>query len=114
MLVLKAIPIFLVAGSMASSCFFKDADPPEPPPPDTGSCVAMCEHIGPSGLNCEEGGPVYNSDLPGPEGEPNQSCVDACEEWQANGIPVNPDCVAKSPNCEEIEAYRLKSPDECG
>lgn len=91
-------------------------DPVSPspnPPPDTDLCDKMCEHIGPNGLKCEEGQPVYNNDLPGPANVPNQSCAENCRELQTKGLFVNPRCVATVPSCDKIEDYRQKSVDAC-
>ena len=69
-----------------------DPASPQPNPiPDTDLCGAMCEKIGPKGLKCEEGEPVYNSDLPGERGKPNQSWLDRiilsqAQEYLAAGI----------------------------
>jgi hypothetical protein len=79
------------------------------PAPDTASCAAMCDHIGPKGLNCAEGKDVYDSDKPGPVGVPNSTCAQFCQYEQDNGIFVNPKCVAQVPSCEEIEQWRQKA-----
>lgn len=76
------------------------------PAPVTSDCESMCQNIGPEGLNCEEGGKVYDSDLPGEPGVPNQSCVGFCEKQQENGLDLNPRCVAKVRSCDEIETAR--------
>jgi hypothetical protein len=68
----------------------------------------MCSHIGPNGLKCEEGEPVYDSDIPGERGIPNQSCEDFCKQQQALGVFINPKCVMKVKSCDEIESARLK------
>ena len=73
----------------------------------------MCDHIGPTGLKCEEGTPVYNNDLPGPANVPNQSCADNCKELQTKGVFVNPRCVSTVPSCDKIEDYRQKAVDAC-
>ena len=86
--------------------------PPPVPPPDTDLCTVMCDHL--AGLGCEEGKPVYNNDLPGPEGVPNQSCSENCQELQDRGFFVNPKCVIDAPSCATIEDYRLREPDSCG
>jgi hypothetical protein len=84
---------------------------PPNPPPDTDWCATMCLHL--SRMGCEEGGPVYNNDLPGLEGIPNQSCADNCVELQDRGFFVNPKCVVDAPSCEEVEDYRQHEPDSC-
>ncbi len=86
-------------------------DPPIPPP-DTDWCTSMCDHL--KELGCEEGGPVYNNDLPGEEGAPNQSCSDNCKELQTKGFFVNPRCVSYVSRCDQIEDYRQRSPETCG
>jgi hypothetical protein len=88
--------------------------PPPNPPPDTDWCRTMCEHIGPKGLKCEEGEDVYNNDLPGPTGVPNQSCADNCVELQNKGFFVNPRCVTDVPSCDKIEEYRQHDAATCG
>lgn len=85
--------------------------PPPNPPSDTELCEEMCEHL--AGLGCEEGKPVYNSDLPGPVDVPNQSCTDNCIELQNSGYFFNPRCVAIVDSCEQIETYRERSPESC-
>lgn len=85
-------------------------NPPPGPTPDPdpamSACEAMCQHIGPKGLGCEEGDPVYDSDLPGEPGVPNQSCTSFCEKQQENGLDLNPRCVARVQSCSEIETAR--------
>ena len=84
--------------------------PPNVPPqpaPDSSSCDAMCKTIGPKdqgGLGCEEGNPVYDSDVPGPKDVPNESCGDFCRKQQTNGVHLNPSCVAKVKSCDQIDA----------
>lgn len=88
----------------------KHPDAPGPRPvdvPDSNQCQAMCDHL--KELGCEEGQPLYNSDLPGPAGVPNQSCTDWCGEIQAKGTFLNPRCVKKAPFCEMIEEWRKKT-----
>lgn len=85
------------------------AVPTPNPAPDATSCGAMCAHIGPSGLNCPEGQSVYDSDLPGPTGTPNESCTDFCTKQTNNGIFINPKCVAQVATCADIEAARQKT-----
>ena len=85
--------------------------PPVPTPvpqPDSSYCAAMCAHIGPSGLNCPEGQPVYDNSLPsdaGP-GVPNESCTQFCVQQQKNGVWINPRCVSQVTTCGGIEAAR--------
>jgi hypothetical protein len=72
----------------------------------------MCLHIGPKaqgGLGCEEGDPVYDSDLPGPKGVPNKSCTAFCTGQQANGVFVNPRCIIQVKSCGEIESARQRT-----
>lgn len=64
----------------------------------------MCDHIGPEGLGCPEGEPVYDSDLPGPRGEPNQSCEDFCLKQEENGLGLNPECVAQVESCDQVDS----------
>lgn len=85
--------------------------PPPNPPVDTNYCERMCQHL--ETLGCEEGEPVYNSDLPGPQDVPNQSCPAFCEELQGKGFFVNPRCVSTVPSCDQIEAYRKLDPQSC-
>jgi hypothetical protein len=87
--------------------------PPPNPPVDTDLCGAMCAHL--KSLGCEEGQDVYNSDMPGPTGVPNQTCQTWCEELQdaSHLFFVNPRCVATVTSCDQIEEYRKKEPALC-
>ena len=110
--------LYLLAVLILTGCpSYNPHDPSDPPapinPPDSDLCETMCDHIGPSGLDCEEGKPLYNSDLLGDPGVPNQSCADACHEWQDKGVFVNPRCVSTVPSCDLIEDYRQKDPAQC-
>lgn len=99
-------PVLLLIG-----CLQQPPVPPPTPPVDTNMCDEMCNHL--QTLGCEESKPVYNNDLPGPVGVPNQSCDDNCRELQAKGYFVNPRCVATVLVCDAIEAYRQKQPEQC-
>ena len=79
---------------------------PTPDPQSVSDCKLMCDHIGPEGLGCEEGEPVYDSDFAGEPGVPNRSCEQFCEKQQANGLDLAPRCVAEAQSCEEIETVR--------
>lgn len=68
-------------------------------------CGAMCAHF--MDLDCEEGKPFYDSDKPGPVGEPNTTCVEFCDSQMALGVDLNTACAAKAPTCAEIETYRM-------
>ena len=109
---LNTIVLTLLLTGCPSNSNIPDPVVPPVPPPDTDWCVTMCDHL--SKMGCEEGEPVYNNDLPGPEGIPNQSCSDNCMELQDRGFFVNPKCVVDAPSCEMIENYRLREPDSCG
>jgi hypothetical protein len=69
----------------------------------------MCAHIGPTGMNCPEGQSVYDSDVAGPVGTPNESCTDFCSKQEQNGVFINPKCVAQVTSCADIEAARKKT-----
>lgn len=100
-----AITIFL----SLCSCPQQAVSPNPLPAPDTDACGLMCTHIGPTGLNCQEGQDVYDSDKAGPKGVPNTSCTAFCQYEQDNGIFVNPRCVAQVSSCKDIEKWRQKS-----
>lgn len=90
-----------------------DPNPTPNPAPVVSDCEAMCQHIGPTkdgGLGCEEGNPIYDSDLPGTPGVPNESCTTFCEKQQENGVDLNPRCVVSVKSCGEIETARQ----QCG
>ena len=80
------------------------ASPTPFPVPDTGQCEAMCLHL--QALGCEEGKPLYDSDLPGAPGVPNETCTEDCEKQQNNGVFYNPSCVKKAASCSDIESAR--------
>lgn len=80
---------------------------PQPPvPPDTDLCGAMCQHF--RDLKCEEGQPLYDSDLPGPRGTPNLSCEAFCQKTHQSGVYLNPTCELKITACSQIESARQK------
>lgn len=105
---LLATLLLLLLGCPAT----REAPTPSPKPvPDTELIPEMCRHIGPvseGGLGCDEGNPTYNSDLPGPPGVPNQSCVDFYTELQDRGYFVNPRCILLVTSCDQIEPARQK------
>ena len=81
-------------------------------PPDTNLCAAACQHIGPvdaGGIGCEEGEPLYDSNKPGPEGVPNETCTEFCEHQQGQGVFVNPRCLMQITSCDQIESARAKT-----
>ena len=103
--------LFLLVIALVFGCHpAREAPSPNPPvPPDTDLCGQMCEHIGPKGLNCEEGKDYYDSDVAGPKGTPNATCLTFCKSQQEKGVFINPRCVAQVPACDQIEAWRKKT-----
>jgi hypothetical protein len=93
----------------AGTCLVPSIPTPGPQP-DSSFCAAMCAHIGPEGLNCPEGQPVYDSSRPSDAGRgvPNESCTQFCVQQQTNGVWINPRCVSQVTTCGGIEAARLK------
>jgi len=77
-----------------------------PIPTDTDLIPAMCTHL--QVLGCAEGKDLYDSDLPGPHGIPNETCAQFYEKQQDNGIFINPRCVMKVSSCADIESARQK------
>lgn len=106
---MRYIPLVLAI----SACATQDPYyvPTPTPPPDTDLVEAMCLHL--QRLGCEEGDPVYNDSLPGPEDVPNQDCSDFYRGLQGDGFPVNPRCVIAITRCSQIEDFRQKDPDQC-
>lgn len=102
-------PLLLLA-LVLIGCPSPAVSPTPAPAPDSDACVTMCARIGPSGLNCPEGADVYDSSqppLPGHKpGDPNITCLEFCNQEQANGVWLNPKCVAKVAKCSDIEAAR--------
>jgi hypothetical protein len=103
---MKNLALFLL---LLAGCQQPGSSPNPLPVPDTDACDAMCQHLGPSGLNCPEGQPFYDSAKPGPKGVPNSTCLEFCRYEQDNGIFVNPKCVARAPTCKDIETWRQKT-----
>ena len=106
---LIALIAFTLAGCPTSR---QPASPHPQPIPDTELIPGMCKHLGPKdqgGLGCKEGEPVYNSDLPGPAGVSNESCVDYYTGLQHDGYFVNPRCILQVTACDQIEAARQKT-----
>jgi hypothetical protein len=102
---------YLIFSLLLCTCHPDQVNPP--PKPDSDLCAKMCEHIGPKGLGCEEGYPVYDSDKPGPKDVPNESCEEFCVITQNNGIFLNPSCVSLVKSCDQIENARAKDPNTC-
>lgn len=100
LLVLSAILVLV-------GCPTDPAKSPNPiPAPDSNLCGAMCDYL--VQLGCEEGKPLYDSDLPGPRGVPNETCENWCIKTQDHGIFLNPRCVMKASSCLNIEEMRQK------
>lgn len=83
-------------------------------------CRAACDHIGPKGLDCEEGRPVPMKGScsldAGRKCQPPASCSDGkctvdcvtfCVDTQKSGAGISPECVAKVTNCAAIDACRF-------
>lgn len=83
-------------------------------------CRAACEHIGPKGLDCEEGRPIVmkeSCNLDGGSrckapatcaaGKCVVDCVTFCIETQSSGAGITPECVARVKSCAEIDLCRL-------
>ncbi len=105
---MRTIPV-VFAVLLALGCGGGMPSPAPPPAPGGSYCAAMCDHIGPKGLNCPEGQSVYDSSLPGPTGVPNESCTDFCTKQEQNGVFINPKCVAQATSCADIEPSRQRT-----
>lgn len=101
----------LAIGACRCSSTNEDPAPVIRPQPGAELCGEACNHIGPDGLNCEEGLPVM---IPiGEQGtvecEPDAgaleciSCEEFCVEQHKKGIYWNTSCIAEVTACEEIE-----------
>lgn len=99
--ILSVVAIILVG------CPTPGKSPNPIPVPDTHMCGDMCNYL--IQLGCEEGKPLYDSDVPGPVGVPNESCEDWCVKQQGNGIFLNPRCVMKATSCLAVETMRQKT-----
>lgn len=67
--------------------------PPVEPDPDA-TCADACAHIGPEGLDCEQGRPT-------PDGA---TCTEVCEGALADGLDVHPECIVRVERCEHVDA----------
>lgn len=106
----------LAALLFVTSCYTPTVayDPVTPAPiapPDSDFCAPMCQKW--QSLKCPQGDDVYNNDIPGPDGVPNQKCTDWCKEEQVKGVFLNPRCTKSVTKCEDIEPYRQKDPATC-
>jgi len=75
----------------------------DPTDQELTACERACKHVGPEGLACEYGEPVYDSDVPGERGVPNTSCAVFCAKQEANGLEQKPECIAKVTSCKQID-----------
>lgn len=104
---MRTLTSFVVLGIILLGCSGLGRNPASPNPavvPDSELCGAMCDHL--EQLGCEEGRPVYDSDLKGPQGVPNESCEAFCKDQQSKGTFVNPRCVMVVKTCADIEPAR--------
>jgi len=88
---------------------------PQPPVvTDQAMCPLACEHIGPTGLKCEEGNPIDMKKacndtadcMKGAECFAKKcivSCTQFCIDTENVGVWLDPGCVAGVTSCNEIE-----------
>ena len=83
--------------------------------PNALDCESACDHIGPKGLNCEEGKPLdmkstcivskdcgEGIDCIG--GRCMASCAKFCTDTVLLGVNITPKCIANVKSCEQINA----------
>jgi len=102
----------LLAAALLWGCPQQEAEIPAPPPgpaSDPTFCEEACQVF--QDKACEEGEDLYNSDLDGEPGEPNQTCVEWCHELQDRKAALNPKCTRLIEVCDQIEDYRLRNPE---
>ena len=103
----------LLAAALLWGCPQQEPEIPAPPPTpasDPTFCEEACSAW--AKLGCEEGEDLYNSDLEGEPGVPNQSCTEWCQEMQDRQSALNPKCTRLVDSCDQIEDYRLKDPEK--
>ena len=83
---------------------------------DQSFCKAACEHIGPNGLNCEEGLPIemkisckLDSDCEegltcSRSGSCQASCEKFCIDTENAGVFLLPACVVNVKTCADIDS----------
>ena len=103
---------------------------PQPPEvTDQAMCKEACDHIGPKGLNCDEGRPIdmkmscksdndcNTNQSCNSSGRCEVSCERFCIDTENNGVWLDPVCVAHVKSCSEIDgcpaAIPVCSPNSC-
>lgn len=95
----------LLAALVLVGCPAPVTPSPNPfPVPNTDECGAMCSVL--HSLGCVEGKDVYDSDVAGDAGVPNETCTQDCQKQQGNGVFYNPICVKHITACLQIETVR--------
>lgn len=92
---------------------------------DQGMCKAACDHIGPSGLDCDEGKPIVMKGLckVDTDCDTNQTCNASgrcevtcerfCIDVENNGVWLDPTCLSKVKSCSEIDNCPATHPVAC-
>jgi hypothetical protein len=109
---MKHFPLLLLVSlAFGCACSSQNSDPAPVirPQPGAEHCAAVAAHIGPDGLNCEEGLPVPVNDAGTVECEPDAGSLECisleefCVEQHQKGIYWNTECMMNVATCEEIE-----------
>jgi len=85
---------------------------------DQNKCGSACAHIGPQGLNCEEGKPIdmkkpcvntagCSSGQTCEVGTCTTSCEQFCIATENQGVWLDPTCVATITSCDQIDSCPL-------
>ena len=118
----KACVAMAVISMIISGCPKSTLVSPMPPiVTDQDMCQAACDHIGPKGLNCEEGKPIVShvtctqpAECAANEycegGFCKVSCTQFCIETENQGVWLDPVCVAKVAKCSDIDSCPMASP----
>ena len=113
---LSAVTMVLIAVNIfGCPKTFTGVTPQPPEVTDQAKCKEACDHIGPKGLNCEEGMPIDMKKLckVDVDCDTNQTCNVAghcevscerfCIDTENQGVWLDPVCVAGVKTCSEID-----------
>jgi len=102
--------VIIILSTLIVTAFCTCSPHPTPFPPDIQTCEEACNHIGPDGLNCEEGQPIdmlwpdAHGCVNGIDEVKCVSCKKFCEDTMNQRVWLEPSCVLTINSCDQIES----------